>query len=196
MKFKITAKMKRLAAKLNDKQLRFAHLLLERDTNGLSQGGCYEAAGYSTNRGRNAARDLLSTNQHLNDYLNEFRYQSMKQTGLTLQVLDEQLLKLVTTDLKDVVKLNSYGEPEIAQPDLNLLSDGANCALKSIKTTKDGLQVDMYSRLDAMKLAYQRLGGLNPEAGLPGDEEPQDITNEMDGNEAAQAYSKEVLGNG
>lgn len=157
----LTKEQQDAASKLNDRQLAFANLVLTKPGHGMSDAECYRGAGYkprSDNAAEVCAAKLLS-NAKFSAYLNIMREESVKETRLTLQELDKDLEQSIFDNLITSVITSVNGVLKL-KCELDELPDAVARNIQEVKQTEDGLQVKMYSRYDARKLGYQRLGGL------------------------------------
>ncbi len=173
----VANEMNELVTLLSTQQLAFANLVLEQPQTGLSRQEIFEAAGY---KGKNRIQgyDKVLGNPNIAAYIHAMKIQATEKTGLTLEFLDGELMKLIKTSITDIVTTKAIVTdpmfPEkvthvpVLRDSLDNLDKNATDSIHEIKMTNMGIQVKQYSKLDAMRLAYQRLGGLTEKRELTG----------------------------
>lgn len=178
----LTTEQQELADALNMRELAFANLWLTTDQHGMSRTDCYKMAGYAAKNDNVAA---VESGRYLKKpkiwkYTRAMRNKAIEETGLTLQYLDQQLKDIIDGSAIEVMpvvavegKCPLTGELETHYiPRLVCTSDDlppeVQSAIQSIKVGQNGPEVKMYSRVDALKLAYQRQGALKEGRELTG----------------------------
>lgn len=157
----LTPEQQDAASKLNDRQLAFANLVLTKPGHGMSSAECYRAAGYKP-RSDKSAQDNASKMiglDRISAYLKLMREESVKDTRLTLEQLDRDLEESIFDNVITSVVTSVDGVLEL-KCELDKLPEAVARNIQKVKQTEHGLQVKMYSRYDARKLGYERLGGL------------------------------------
>ncbi len=182
--FNLTEEQQELADKLNAKQLTFANLWLTANQHGMSNMECYRQAGYTAKNDNVAAvqANRLLKNAKIWAYCQAMRAESIEETGLTLRYLDQQLKDLIDGTSTEVMTTVAHitdrideetGEPIVVHvPAIRCAIDDlppeVQGSIQSMKTTANGVEVKQYSRLEALKLAYQRQGALKEGRELTG----------------------------
>lgn len=164
------------AGVLQERQLKFADLVLTVDIHGMSRTNCYKAAGYTARTDNVAAASAvrLLRNDNVRTYIDLQRGVAIEKVGLTLEYLDRQLRDILEGTAADV--MTSYaretgriddetGNPlvehtPIIRCAIDELEPEVHSAIQSIKVGQHGPEVKMYSRIDALRLAYQRQGAI------------------------------------
>jgi len=166
----LTQEQKDAAAKLNIRQLAFANLILKKPSHRRSDASSYTKAGYKPRNKKaaaaNAARMIVSDN--VAHYLKTMREESVKKTRLTLEELDKDLETSIFNNLITKIVISKDVDDGaggkhrvlILKCPVEEIPDEVAREIQELRQTKDGIQVKMYSRYDARKLGYERLGGL------------------------------------
>lgn len=179
-----TPEQERAARMLTPQELTFCNLWLTCAQHGMSRGRCYLEAGLEARNVSAAAGQAtrLLRKPEVVEYCRLMLGESVRATGLTLQYLDQQLKNIIDSAVTDVVssfRVNSgrlceetgeeihYHTP-ILRCHIDDLPPEVQCAIQSIRRTKDGIDVKMYPKLDAIRLAYQRQGALTDKRELSG----------------------------
>ena len=161
---KLTEKQTAAAAQLNDRQLAFANLILTKSDHRMSNGECYRQAGYNPGNIQAAESNasLLISNHKVSAYLRVMREEFVRNTSVTLESLDGDLEDSLNVSITDVVssELVEGGHVLILRCPVDEIPDHVASNIQELKQTAHGIQVKMYNRADARKLAYERLGGL------------------------------------
>lgn len=183
---KVTKEQSDAASRLNERQLAFANLILQKDITGMTNDECYTSSGYETESLEtakvNASR--LLTNANLQKYLYLMRQTSLEKVGLTLEYLDTKLKSMIDTCISEVVNVtskelegvydaegNELKYASISNVNLVAFDDISKEGLQliqEVKDTQNGPSIKTYSKTDLMKMAYQRLGGLVEKKELTG----------------------------
>lgn len=140
---KLTAKQKVLAKALNPKQLAFANLVAKKNSNKFTDAECYIKAGYKgkTKQSISGAAARMCANVRISAYLNSFKIEAAKSTGMNIQNYYQQLEDLVNLKVTDW-----YGKP------INELPDHIACLVQEVKLTKYGPQLIFCSKDTRLKL--------------------------------------------
>lgn len=93
----LTEEQQEAAAELNQRQLAFSNLVLEKPEHGMSDADCYKKAGYKprTHQAAESNAALLVSNHKVDHYLSVMRKTSIENAGLTLEYLDKNLKELI-----------------------------------------------------------------------------------------------------
>lgn len=170
----LTEEQRKLAGALSDKELSFANLWLTRDAHGLNRTNCYKASGYTAKNDNVAAvcSGRLLKKTKIWEYCQAMRNESVKDTGLSLRYLDQQLKELIDGTAVEIMPVieHTRTNPLTGQSETYLapalvcatedLPDAVQASIQSIKMGPNGPEVKTYSRVDVLKLAYQRQGAL------------------------------------
>lgn len=162
--------------KLKPQQLAFANLVLTKHEHGMSDADCYRNAGYKVRTDgaakTNAAR--LLTNANVENYIIKMQKASAEKAGLTLEKVDQAIEEIMSANITDylmTVEQKIKGGIRyipILKCHLQDLPREVSAQIQEVKMTQHGLQVKTYSRIDAVRLAAQRLGGLTDKRELSG----------------------------
>lgn len=180
----LTPEQQGLADALNMRELAFCNLWLTSESHGMGRAECYIMAGY-TAKTKNVAyvqAHRALKRPKIAEYIHAMRVSSMEGVGLTLNYLDRQLKDIIDGSVTEVLATRARttdavdehtGEPlvvyePVLRGDLDELPDEVQASIQTLKTTQHGLEVKQYSRLDALKLAYQRQGALREGRELSG----------------------------
>ncbi|MCK4620929.1 MAG: hypothetical protein KAT62_01810 [Desulfuromonadales bacterium] len=165
----LTKPQKAAAAKLNPRQLAFANLVLTKPVHGMSEGECYAQAGYASKTpGAIRTNASMALNRaRVVAYMNLMREDSVKKTLLSLENLDKDLehsiFGIAITDVvssREVIEGDDTFHVLVLRCAVDDIPREVAKNIQEMKQTQHGLQVKMYSRNDARKLGYERLGGL------------------------------------
>lgn len=155
----LTAEQEDLANRLDSRQLAFANLILTAEEHGMSATKCYVMSGYvaSDDNVAKACASRLRRTKRVDDYIRVMRGESLRSVGLTLEYLDSCLAEILDSNLTDT-----------EGTDLKDLPADAQRSIQAIEYGKYGRKLRSYSRLDALRLAYQRHGALTDRKELTG----------------------------
>ena len=206
----LTEKQQAAFELLTQREQAFALLYLERPVHGMTLAQCYTAAGYTAKNDNvaNVSAYQLIRRPKLWTFTKLMRDEALASTALTLEFLDAQLAELIVASAADVMTTVAFetgredaetGLPIIRHvPMLRCAIDDLppeiQGAIQSIKTTKEGVEVKMYSRIDAMKLAMQRLNGLKETHEHTGSIDVQGLTDEQLNTRIAQLIGSRSAG--
>lgn len=180
----LTEEQQKLADALTPRELAFANLVLTMDQHGMRRPTCYEMAGFSA-KNKNVAYvegGRLLKKPKVHNYCQAMRAKSMQEVGLTLNYLDQQLkdiidgttVEIVTTIAQESKQFDSEtGEPivnhiPVIRCSFDELPPEVQGSIQSVKRTQHGFEVKQYSRLEALRMAYQRVGALREGRELTG----------------------------
>lgn len=158
--YELTEEQQDAASMLDSRQLLFVNLWLTKDAHGLSQADCYRGAGYSApnENTANAGANRVVNLPRVQNYIRVMRGESIKRTGLTVEYLDGLLAEMIETNIVDTEGIE----------DLKELPIETQRSIHSIEYGMYGRKLKSYSRLDLIKLAYQRFGALTDKKELSG----------------------------
>jgi hypothetical protein len=196
------------ASKLNDRQLAFANLVLTKHQHGMNDGDCAIGAGFggpdtTPNSIASQAATMLQ-NIKIAEYVAIMKCESAKQAGLTLAKVDKCIHEIMSGNIADYMETEERPVAgggvkyvPVLKCHLQDLPREVAAQIQEMKMTRDGLQIKTYSRLDAVRLAAQRLGGLTDKREVSGPGGAplvvESITKNMTAEEAAKLYAQEVL---
>lgn len=170
-----------LSDKLSQRELTFANLWLTSPEHGMSRAQCYIMSGFpcpSESKARHKAEHLLKRT-NVWSYIRSMRLESVERTGLTLDYLDAQLKEVIDTSITDVLMTVAKDTGLIDEDtgtsvrlhvpvlkcSLQDLPSTVAQSIQGIKMTKEGVEIKLYNKLEAFKLAYQRQGALYNKVG-------------------------------
>jgi len=189
MTCELTQEQKDCCARLTERELKFANLVLTIPLHGKTKPECYLEAGYNAKTGNSAsvmASTLLKKTQ-VWEYMDSIKCGDTKTTILSLRYLD--------SEIKDIVDSNVV---LATCKRLEDIPEHVRGSIQSVKLDKDGNITDlrMYNRVDAMKLAMQRQGALTDKKEITGaNGGPIQVTNlsdaELDAKLAALSVADE-----
>jgi hypothetical protein len=172
----LTEEQRELAGKLSTGELVFCNLWLTSHQHGMTRAKCYMQAGLPARNisAAGALSNRLLRKPEVVEYCASMRGESARSTGLTLRYLDMQLKNMLEGSITDIVSSFAMATGTVDQdtgdPVINhipVLRCGIDdippetvAAIESIKQGPKGIEVKMYNKLDALKLAYQRQGAL------------------------------------
>lgn len=157
------------ARALSPEELRLADLELTHVRHGMLRPDCLVLAGFESlgNRegdGLKAGRILKR--QKVVRYMDCMKRESIKRADLSLEYIDRELGKMIYGhDIANII--NANGTLRVAS--LDELSRAERSLITGIKGTRYGLEISIVTRVDLMKLAYQRFGALSEKHILVGD---------------------------
>lgn len=169
MRERRTQKQEIAARGLSPEELRLADLELTYIRHGIKRSDCLALAGFrctgvnSTDKNK---AGLVLKRQKVVRYMDCMKRESIKRSDLSLEYIDKQLGKMVRGH--DIGRLLDAKGRLLVQ-DLNELSRAERSLITGIKATRYGLEVTLVTRVDLMKLAYQRFGALSEKRVLAGD---------------------------
>ena len=181
----LTPEQQSVAALLDERELALANLWLTTDGHRMTQIECYAAAGYEIDADPkvNAKRACAGLRRcHVAAYVSMMRRDAVNTTRMDLAYLDGQLKELIDTKITDVLSsyARSVGEVDMVTGEVIVVhTPTLKCpidqlppefagAVQSIKVKSDGVELKMYSRLEAIRTAMQRLGALTNRTELSG----------------------------
>ena len=173
----LTEEQKSAANSLNAQQLAFANLVLTKDAHGMSDADCYKHSGYKAKTERVAAAGASRTLTLVNvaGYLAVMRRQAAENVGLSLEKVDKVIHETMSSNIADYMKTVERavkGGGVVYVPvlacHLQDLPREVSAQIQELKMTREGLQIKTYSRMEATRIAAQRLGGLTDKREVSG----------------------------
>lgn len=152
-------------AKLNERQLAFANLVLEGRPATRAYMEVYEQDNYES--AAVGAHQCIKSN-NVKAYMDACRKDSLEAVGLTLQRLDKALFERIEAVLGvDVTDVQRHGSMEFQDGIKNFveflpseaLTDKQRKAIKSVQVGQNA-KIEMHDIGELLKLAYQRHGAL------------------------------------
>lgn len=167
----LTPEQEELAKALSVKQLAFANLIVLKDQNKLSDADCYIRAGYKVSSKASAeskASRLLVRNGKVWAYVETFKKEAAKKTGLSYEYLYQHVMDTLEADISDFfetvdheVKVKGGNRRKVRtvffKGKIEDLPKSVARAVQSVKQTKDGLQITLPPRNETYKVAIQLL---------------------------------------
>ncbi|MES2734310.1 MAG: terminase small subunit [Bacteroidota bacterium] len=142
------------------KQTAFVNAYL---TNGGNATEAAIAAGYSAKTARQAGARLL-TNDNIEQYIENFKAEMEKKTGITIERVVQELARIGLVDIGDVI---DNASDTLKVKDLADLPKDVRVAIAEIQEV-EGPQgtrriLKMHSKIEALNLLLKHLGGFAPE---------------------------------
>ena len=171
---RLTEEQQKLADSLLPRDLKFCNLWLTTEAHGKTRTQCYKEAGFKVKNDNVAA---VMAHRKLKDhkmgsYVRAMRNSSIESTGLTLEYLDAQLKNIIDGNAFEVMPIievittdDKGNETKTYEPrvicESGDLPDEVKDSVQWVKVSGKNIEVKMYDKVAAIKLAMQRQGALS-----------------------------------
>lgn len=171
----LSSEQQEAAAALSQQHLEFANLVLARHAIGYSLPECWQAIAPSASlQSSRCAVNRVLQRPDVARYLELMNADvCARARDLCLEVLDREIMGLIQANdisefitTREVIRYNAAGERvgveyiPMLRCHIDDLPPDVRRSIQSIEMTTTGVKVKQYSRIDALRLAAQRLGAL------------------------------------
>ncbi len=173
----LSEEQKEAATALNVQQLSFANLWLTKAIHHMSDAACYYASGYKakSEAARATGAAIILKRPNVVEYITKMKEASVKAAILSIEMIDTSIAEIMEADVGDYLETHAVGAPgglikyiPTLKCNIQDLPRAIRRQIHTVKMTPYGLEIKLYSKMDAMNLAGKRLNAFTEKREISG----------------------------